>query len=146
MRDMEAKQTMELFREHLSPAEIAALPTLTLAHVGDGVYELLARGDAVHSGACKVAEAHRRTVAMVAAPVQAKAAAYILPQLTAEEKALFLRGRNTRVHTIPRNATIRDYAYATGLETLLGALYLSGAADRVQALWELMREGLHGQA
>ena len=137
---------MELFREHLSPAEIGALPTLTLAHVGDAVYELLARGDAVHSGACKVAEAHRRTVALVAAPAQARAAEAILPLLTAEERALFLRGRNTRVHTIPRNASIRDYAWATGLETLMGGLYLSGAGARVQELWVAMREALHEPA
>ena len=136
---------MELFREHLPEREIAALPTLTLAHVGDAVYELLARGEAIHLGACKVAEAHRRTVALVAAPVQAKAAKHILPLLSEEEKALFLRGRNTRVRTVPHHATIGDYAYATGLETLLGALYLAGETERVAALWEEMKAALYAQ-
>jgi len=137
---------MELFREHLPPEEISALPTLTLAHVGDAVYSLLARGEAVHMGACKVAEAHRRTVALVSAPAQAKAVGHILPLLSEEEKSLFLRGRNARVHTVPQHATARDYAYATGLETLLGALYLAGENERVAELWERMSEALHAEA
>jgi len=135
---------MELFREQLTLAEVNVLPTLTLAHIGDAVYELLARGDAVHSGACKVAEAHRRTVRLVAAPAQARAAEAILPLLDDGERAFFLRGRNTRVHSVPQHATLRDYTRATGLETLFGALYLMGRAARVQALWEAMQEALHG--
>lgn len=136
---------MELFREHLSQGEIAALPTLTLAHAGDAVYELLARGEAIHAGACKVAEAHRRTVALVSAPAQAKAAQDILPLLSEQEKGLFLRGRNTRVRSIPQHATMRDYSYATGLETLLGALYLTGQTARVAELWERMKEALYAE-
>ena len=106
----------ELFCEKLNEDALRALPVLTLAHVGDGVYELLVRSHVVRQGAVKVADMHRQTVALVSAPAQAKAAKAIVPLLTEAEKAVFQRGRNTRLNSIPKHATLSDYSYATALK------------------------------
>ena len=133
----------ELFCEKLNEDALRALPVLTLAHVGDGVYELLVRSHVVRQGAVKVADMHRQTVALVSAPAQAKAAKAIVPLLTEAEKAVFQRGRNTRLNSIPKHATLSDYSYATALEALLGMLYLSGRNDRIAALWDAMLQTAH---
>ena len=131
---------MELFREHYSDDRLRAIPTLTLAHIGDAVYELLARSAVADEGGCRVEDAHKRTVAMVSAPAQAKAMGLLLPLLDEWENAAFRRGRNVHLHSIPKHCTAREYAYATGLEALFGALYLAGKTDRVQELWEKAQE------
>ena len=133
---------MELFREAYGQDALRQIPTLTLAHIGDGVYELLARSQVVSEGAVRVEEAHKKTVALVAAPAQAKAMEAILPLLEPWEESLFHRGRNVQVHSAPKHCTPREYAYATGLETLFGGLYLSGQTDRLQVLWSAALEAL----
>ncbi len=132
----------ELFREHFDAETLRAIPVLTLAHVGDGVYELLARSAVVARGGLKVVDAHRQTVALVSAPAQAKAMEALLPLLTAEETALFTRGRNAKPHSTPRHCTLKEYAWATGLECLFGALYLAGSSDRLEELWSKVQEAL----
>lgn len=79
---------------------------------------------------------HRRTVALVSAPAQARAAEILLPCLTQEELAVYKRGRNAKPKSVPAHATAAEYASATGLEALFGYLYLSGCAERIYALWE----------
>ena len=142
---------MELFREAYTEEALRAVPTLTLAHIGDGVYELLARTQVVREGACRVEDAHSRTVELVraqdAAPLQAaanqaKAAAALAPLLNEWENAVFHRGRNAHPHTLPRHCTPREYALATGLEALFGALYLSGKHERLAELWTAVLEAL----
>lgn len=132
----------ELFREHYDTETLRAIPVLTLAHIGDGVYELLARSAVVARGGQKVVDAHRQTVALVAAPAQAKAMEALLPHLTEEEHAAFARGRNAKPHSTPKHCTLKDYAWATGLECLFGTLYLKGENDRVLELWEKALEVL----
>ena len=132
----------ELFREHYDNDALRAIPVLTLAHVGDSVYELLARSAVVARGGLKVVDAHRQTVALVSAPAQAKAMEAILPGLTEAEHSFFTRGRNTKPHSTPKHCTRRDYAYAAGLECLFGALYLEGDTERVQQLWQQVLEVL----
>ena len=132
----------ELFREHYDEDALRAIPTLTLAHVGDSVYELLARSAVAARGGCRVEDAHRQTVALVSAPAQARAAEALLPLLTPEERAAFTRGRNAKPHSMPKHCSIREYAYATGLEVLFGTLYLTGETGRVQQLWQQVLEVL----
>lgn len=127
---------MELFQQHYTEEQLRAVPTLTLAHIGDGVYELLARTAVVDKGVCRVEDAHRSTVALVSAPVQAKAMERLLPLLTPWETAVFRHGRNAHFHSVPKHCTLREYAYATGLEALLGALYLTGQQQRIALLWQ----------
>lgn len=133
----------ELFEKHYTADQLRAIPVLTLAHVGDGVYELLARTRVVDS--CpegKVAQAHRHTVSLVSAGAQAKAAHLLEPMLTEQETAVFHRGRNCHVNSVPKRASREEYAYATALETLLGYLYLSGQTDRIGELWAVILEAL----
>lgn len=132
----------ELFREHYDKDTLRAIPVLTLAHIGDGVYELLARSAVVARGGLKVVDAHRQTVALVSAPAQAKAMEALLPHLTEGEHSAFARGRNAKPHSTPKHCTLREYAYATGLECLFGTLYLQGNTQRVLELWEIALEVL----
>lgn len=116
------------------------LSTLALAHVGDGVYELLVRTRLARQGISRVNDLHRATVALVKAPAQAKAMERLLPALTERELAVYKRGRNTKTHAAPNQATVSEYHAATGLETLFGYLYLRGEYARVEELFQLAME------
>ncbi len=116
------------------------MSVLGLAHVGDAVYELLVRTRLCELGYTGAAKLHRETVAKVNAVAQAKVVAKLLPHLTEAERAVFRRGRNTQVNSVPRGAPKADYHAATGLEALFGHLYLCGETERVQELFELGME------
>ena len=112
------------------------VPVLSLAHIGDGVYELLARTSAVARGAAQVNVLHKRTVRMVSAEAQAKAARIIRETLSEKEGQVFRRGRKAKPHHAPPHRTEKDvYPLATALETLFGYLYLIGATDRIHELF-----------
>ncbi len=115
--------------------QVGAMSMLGLAHIGDAVYELLTRTRLCGLGVTKVSELHRMTVATVNAPAQAEAAQRILPKLTEEEAAIYRRGRNTKVNSVPQKADIAQYHAATGLEALFGWLYLLGRLDRIGELY-----------
>ena len=125
----------------MSLQEVNRISMLGLAHVGDGVYELLTRTMLCRQGHSAVGELHRLTVARVKAPAQAKAAEKLLPLLTEEELAVFKRGRNAHVHGVPQHADVGDYHAATGLEALFGWLYLLGRLERIQQLYDAVTEG-----
>lgn len=128
------------FQLTMTPQQVDAMSALGLAHVGDAVFELLVRSRLCCQGLRRVDHLHKATVSFVAAPAQAALAARLLPHLTQWETALFKRGRNTRVHGVPKNASHAQYAKATGLEALLGGLYLTGSLDRINELFALMME------
>lgn len=125
---------------NMEKREIDAISNLGLAHMGDAVFEILCRGYLCAAGGKNVGELHRQTVAMVKAPSQAALADKLLPHLTEEELAYYRRGKNAHVHAVPKGATPAQYAKATGLEALLGALYLSGQTDRINELFHLMMD------
>lgn len=131
---------MDLFKPDMNISEANAVSMLGLAHVGDGVYELLTRTMLCAKGYTKVTDLHRRTVAIVNAPAQAKAAERILPLLHEDELAVYKRGRNTKVNSIPQKADIGQYHAATGLEALFGWLYLTGRTERISELYALCTE------
>ena len=87
---------------------------------------------------------HRDTINMVKASSQAKFMDALLPHLTEEELAFYRRGKNSHVHAVPKSCTPAEYAKATGLEALFGALYLAGQTDRINELFKLVMEGEHG--
>lgn len=126
---------MDLFKPNMDEKQVGAMSMLGLAHIGDAVYELLTRTRLCGLGVTKVSELHRMTVATVNAPAQAEAAQRILPQLTEEEAAIYRRGRNTKVNSVPQKADIAQYHAATGLEALFGWLYLLGRLDRIGELY-----------
>lgn len=125
---------------HLSAQEINAVSNLGLAHIGDCVYELLVRSRLVTGGTLTNKRLHAATVEYVSAPAQARAMETLLPHLTEEETAVFRRGRNTRVNSVPKRADLADYHAATGLECLFGWLYLNGAHERINELFSLAVE------
>jgi ribonuclease-3 family protein len=126
------------FQMNMDKRDIDAISNLGLAHIGDGVFEVLCRAYLCAKGGKNVAQLHRDTVAMVKAPAQAAFVEKLLPSLTEEELAYYRRGKNSHVHAVPKGATPAQYAKATGLEALLGALYLSGQTDRINELFHLM--------
>lgn len=124
----------------MTDLEIDKLSTLALAHVGDGVYELLVRTMLCKPDVGRVNDLHKKTVALVKAPAQAAAMERIMPMLTEKELAVYKRGRNTKTHAAPGKASVGEYHSATGLETLFGYLYLRGEYDRIRALFERIME------
>lgn len=127
---------------HLSASrdQLLNMSTLGLAHLGDCVFELMVRSWLCLNGKATAKNLHKATVAFVAAPAQAKLAEKILPKLTEEENDVFLRGRNTAPHSIPKGAKRGDYQTATALEALFGWLYLQGKLSRLNELFETMLE------
>ena len=113
---------------------------LGLAHIGDGVYELMTRTWLCLRGRETGKGLHRATVALVCANAQAERSERILPLLTEAEHDVFRRGRNANVHTIPQHASRSEYQQATALEALLGWLWLSGQRDRIDELFAAMME------
>lgn len=128
------------FLMNLDARQINAFSNLGLAHIGDGVYELLCRSYLCAKGEHTVDRLHKDTVQLVKAPAQAKFLDKILPVLTEEELAFYRRGKNAHVHAVPKGATPAEYAKATGLEALFGALYLSGRTERINELFCMMME------
>lgn len=126
------------FQMNMSPEEIKAISNLGLAHIGDGVFELLCRSYLCARGGKNVGNLHKDTVAMVKAPAQAHFADILLPHLTEEELAFYRRGKNAHVHAVPKGATPAEYAKATGLEALFGALYLAGRTERLNELFRFL--------
>ena len=132
------------FRLNLDKNQINAISNLGLAHIGDGVFELLCRSYLCARGGKNVGNLHRDTISMVKAQSQAKFADKLLPHLTEEELAYYRRGKNSHVHAVPKSATPAEYAKATGLEALFGALYLAGRTDRINELFHILLEDDHG--
>ena len=126
------------FHLNTRPDAVRAISTLGLAHLGDGVFELMVRSWLCLHGKASARGLHRATVGYVAAPAQARAAERILPVLTGEEADAFRRGRNTSPHSVPRAACREEYQTATAVECLFGWLYLQGKTQRLNELFSLM--------
>lgn len=129
-----------LFQMNFTPQQVNAISNLGLAHIGDGVYELLCRTYLCLQGDKTVLKLHNDTVNMVKATAQAKYADKLKPHLSEEEMAYFRRGKNAHTHAAPKSATKAEYAKATGLEALFGALYLLGRTDRLNELFHILME------
>jgi ribonuclease-3 family protein len=128
----------DYFHLNAAPDTIHGISSLGLAHLGDGVFELMVRSWLCLHGKATSKGLHRAAVAYVAAPAQAAMARKILPLLTEEESAVFRRGHNTRPNTIPHAASREEYLTATALEALFGWLYLRGETERLNGLFTVM--------
>ncbi len=128
------------FKMKLTKQEIDAISNLGLAHMGDCVFEILCRGYLCARGGKNVGNLHRDTINLVKAQSQAKFVDKLLPLLTEEELAYYRRGKNSHVHAVPKSCTPAEYAKATGLEALFGALYLAGRTDRLNDLFKAVME------
>lgn len=132
------------FCPQMELCDINNISMLGLAHIGDGVYELLTRTMLCSDGNKKVTELHKKSVAIVNAPAQAAAMERLLPHLTADELAIYKRGRNAKVNSVPQKADIGQYHAATGLEALFGWLYLQGRTERINDLYSVCVEETDG--
>ena len=128
------------FNMNLTKQDIAAISNLGLAHMGDCVFEILCRGYLCARGGINVGNLHRDTINLVKAQSPAKFVDKLLPLLTEEELAYYRRGKNAHVHAVPKSCTPAEYATATGLEALFGALYLAGQTERLNALFKTVME------
>ena len=126
------------FDMRLTPLQVNAISNLGLAHMGDGVYELMCRAYLCANGDHTVKNLHKDAVQLVKAPTQAAFADKLKPFLTEEEMDYFRRGKNAHTHAAPKSASRAEYAKATGLEALFGALYLLGRTDRLNELFAIM--------
>ena len=117
--------------------DIRTYSPLTLAYIGDAVFDLIIRSVLVNRGNTAVNNLHKKASAIVKAPTQAAIAATIMDDLTEEEKDIFRRGRNSKPHTKAKNASTMEYLEATGFEAVIGFLYLTGDMDRAMELIKL---------
>ncbi len=118
----------------LPDTDIKTYSPLTLAYIGDAVYDLLIRTYVVETGNAPANKLHKSTIKLVSASAQAELYHRIEDMLTEEEIAIFKRGRNAKSFSSAKNASIQDYRIATGLEALIGYLYLKGRTERLMEL------------
>ena len=121
----------------ITSKDIRTYSPLTLAYIGDAVYDLVIRSVLVNRGNTAVNNLHKKASAIVKAPAQAAVAAAIMEDLTEEERDIYRRGRNSKPHTKAKNASTMEYLEATGLEAVIGFLYLKGDTDRALDLVKL---------
>ena len=115
--------------------DVRAYSPLTLAYIGDGIYELVIRSVVVERANRSANDLHKKTTRYVKAPAQSAMIEALLP----EEEAVYRRGRNAKSYTTAKNASVADYRRATGFEALMGYLYLTGQIDR---MLQLIKDGI----
>lgn len=123
----------------IEPKDIRTYSPLTLAYIGDAIFDVVVRSILVNKGNTAVNKLHQRASLVVKAPTQAKMAAVLMDDFTEEEADWYRRGRNSKPHTKAKNATTMDYLEATGFEAVMGYLYLTGDMERI---CELVRRGI----
>lgn len=112
---------------------------LALAYIGDGVYEMFIRTYVLNKGNAPVNKFHKASRELVRANAQAQIYHIIEPGLNEEEQDVLRRGRNAKSMSSPKNGDISEYRHATGLEALIGYLYIQGNIDRIS---ELIDQGI----
>lgn len=120
-------------------ADPKQLSPLTLAFIGDTVYDLLVREEIVCEANRSANDLNSLAVKQVKASAQAQAIDGIMDRLTEEELSVYKRGRNAKTAHIAKNASTCDYHKATGLEAVMGYLYLSGRMDRIKEIYNLIK-------
>lgn len=121
----------------IKDVDIRTYSPLTLAYIGDGIFDIVIRSVVVGKGNTKASQLHKHTSSIVKAHTQAVMIEALEPHLTKEEEDIYRRGRNAKSPTMAKNATMADYRKATGLEALMGYLYLSDDFERVVELTKL---------
>lgn len=126
-----------IFKYGVTEKDIDLLPPLTLAYIGDAVYEVYVRTYLIGTMKVPVHRLHVTSIKFVKAKAQSEIIHYIDDKLTDDEKDVVRRGRNAKSGTIPKNADITEYKYATGFEALFGYLYLKGRFERLDEVFKL---------
>ena len=124
----------------LSKQDIRTYSPLTLAYIGDSIYDLIIRTMLVERGNAQVNRLHQNASKMVKASAQKDILHAIMDELTEEELGVYKRGRKAKSVTIAKNASMSDYRIATGFEALMGYLYMT---EQMERIFELLRLGLY---
>lgn len=123
----------------LVPEEARRMNSLSLAYIGDAVFEVMVREFLVINNTTLSAhKLHMKAIAYVKANAQSNFIRSIEQYLTEEEVHVFKKGRNTKSFTMPKNASVSDYRTATGFEALIGYLYITGQIDRLQMIMDII--------
>ncbi len=121
-------------KKEWSVRDARMLSPLQLAYVGDAVYEVYIRTYLIQNKDIQVNKLHKEAVKYVKAEAQASTIHSIWDELTDEERSIVKRGRNTKSGSVPKNASISDYRYATGFEAMIGYLYLLDRKSRIEKI------------
>ena len=124
--------------EKLTEREANTYSPLTLAFLGDSVYDTLVREHLLRQANMPVAKLHSAKIKLVCAEFQSKAYDLVAEKLSDHELAVLKRGRNATGNTVPKHADAAEYRRATALECLFGYLYLTGGNERIRELFELI--------
>lgn len=117
---------------------VKMLSPLQLAYIGDAVYDLMVRTYLIGISNLSVNDLHKESVEYVKAKAQADIIHSIEDKLTEEEWNIVKRGRNAKSSSIPKNANLQDYKYATGFESLIGYLYLTEQNKRIMEIFDMI--------
>lgn len=129
---------MDYFHLQTGKGELSDLSNLSLAYLGDSVFELMIRSYLCMQGKLTSKKLHQAALDYVSAPAQAAMAEKVLPLLSEKETEVFRRSRNTKPHSVPKSAKRGEYQMATALEALFGWLYLQGRTERLNELFSAM--------
>lgn len=121
----------------LKQVDVRTYSPLTLAFIGDGIYDLLIRTIVISQGNCQANKLHKKVSTLVKASKQSQMIQMLKPHLTQEELTIYRRGRNAKPNTVAKNASVADYRRATGFEAVMGYLYLMNRMDRIVDLIKL---------
>ena len=121
----------------LKEADIHTYSPLTLAYIGDSIYDLVMKSVVVGRANCAANKLHKQTSDLVKAGTQAQMAELLQEHMTEEEQTIYKRGRNAKSYTTAKNASVSDYRKATGMEAVCGYLYLQGNTERIVDLLKL---------
>lgn len=123
----------------LGETDVRTYSPLTLAYIGDAIYDLVIRTILVERGNMPVNKLHKQASQLVKAGTQSEMIERMQPHFTPEEESVYKRGRNAKSYTMAKNATMADYRRATGFEAVMGYLYLT---DQMERLIDLVKIGL----
>ncbi|NBI08044.1 Mini-ribonuclease 3 [Senegalia massiliensis] len=137
---MEKRNVNKVYEKIWSERDVNMLSPLQLAYIGDAVYEVFIRRFLLEDKLLSVNELHKRAIEFVKAKAQSDIVHELMDVLTEEEIRVVKRGRNTKSQSVPKNANISDYRYATGFEALVGYLYLLDRQDRIKELFNMIIE------
>lgn len=129
----------------MQEVDIKEYSPLTLAYIGDSIYDLMIKTLVVHEGNKQVQKLHKETSSYVQASAQSKMMRILQEELTEEEHTIYKRGRNTKSVSPAKNQSLSDYRRATGFEALMGYLYLNKEWQRMADLVKKGLDGLKGE-
>ncbi|MDE7321649.1 MAG: ribonuclease III [Lachnospiraceae bacterium] len=132
-KGLEGQSLLALIHREFGGGEvdIRTYSPLTLAYIGDAVFEIIVRTLIVEKGQRAANTLHRHATKIVCAQTQAKLADMVYESLTEEEQDIYRRGKNTKIHSSAKNASLADYRKATGFEALCGYLFLKDNTVRI---------------